>query len=53
MAGEDALDDSLRTKIHKQAMGNLLPGIVRLREEPSVCSKVNNLFAMMKIALIG
>eukprot|EP00521_Asterionellopsis_glacialis_P011325 CAMPEP_0195296054 /NCGR_PEP_ID=MMETSP0707-20130614/18704_1 /TAXON_ID=33640 /ORGANISM="Asterionellopsis glacialis, Strain CCMP134" /LENGTH=199 /DNA_ID=CAMNT_0040357445 /DNA_START=123 /DNA_END=722 /DNA_ORIENTATION=+ len=53
MAGAGILDPTVRKKIQMQARGNLLPGVMRLRQEPSMCTKINNIFAMVKIVLFG
>lgn len=53
MAGEGVIEHVVRQKIHEQAQGALLPGIGRLRNESSMCTKISNIFAMIKIALVG
>lgn len=49
MVGEGA---PRKTKIMSKERANLSPGIVRLGNETSICTKINNLVAMIKLALI-
>ena len=53
MAGENQLEPIVKQKIHDQARGKLLPGIQRLSEERSICAKVNDFLAMLKIVIFG
>ena len=53
LAGAGKLEPVVKEKIHKQAMGVLLPGHRPLRPEPSRLQKAINTFAMVKIALTG
>jgi len=53
MAGAGKLNATIKQKIREQAQGRLLPGTQRIRPEPSVCAKVQNFLAMIKIVLIG
>jgi len=53
LAGAGALESVVKSKIHRQAKGELLPGHRRIREEPSKLQKSKNLLAMAKIAVTG
>mmetsp|Transcript_21319 Transcript_21319/g.62066 ORF Transcript_21319/g.62066 Transcript_21319/m.62066 type:complete len:200 (-) Transcript_21319:319-918(-) len=53
MAGAGVLEPVVKRKIHEQARGGLLPGVIRLREQPGICTRVNNFFAMIRIAFVG
>ena len=53
LAGAGQLDPAIRAKIHEQARGVLLPGTHRIRPEPSLCSKLQNFLAMLRIVVFG
>jgi len=53
MAGANQLNGVIRQKISDQARGKLLPGTHRLRPEPSFCDKLQNVWAMIRIAFLG
>ena len=53
MAGENQLEPIVQQKIQQQARGTLLPGIERISQERSVCAKVHDFLAMLKIVIFG
>jgi hypothetical protein len=53
MAGENRLAPIVKQKVYEQARGNLLPGIERISEERSICAKLNDFMAMLKIVVFG
>ncbi len=53
LAGAGHLNATIREKMHTQAMGKLMPGHEKLREEPSRIEKIKNSLAIARIALFG
>lgn len=55
MAGEGYLEPIVKQKIHEQAKGKMLPGVRSLpsNRPNSICTRLNDVIAMMKIVLFG
>lgn len=53
LAGMGVLNSTIKTKIQRQARGELLPGHVQLRPPLGPMKKFRNTMAMVKIALTG
>jgi len=53
LAGAGLLEPAVKQKIHDQARGVLLPGVERLRPEPSLCTKLQNFVVLVRIAVLG
>ena len=53
LAGENRLELEVCEKLSLQAHGNLLPGILRINNEPGVCSKINNFLSIVRVAILG
>lgn len=53
LAGRNLLRQDCKTKMRDHAWGTPMPGVVLLRPEPSVLTKVWNFLAMMRVILLG
>ena len=53
LAGENKLEAVVKEKIHDQARGKLLPGIERIGPQQSMCTRLNNFMAMVRVSAFG